>query len=35
MPSFDRSEISNAEMNDLLAYIRASRHAGPPYRPFR
>jgi glucose/arabinose dehydrogenase/mono/diheme cytochrome c family protein len=35
MPSFDHSEITNAEMNDLIAYIRVSRHAGPPYRPFR
>lgn len=35
MPGFSHDEISTAEMNDLLAYIRASRHAGPPYRPFR
>ena len=35
MPSFSHDEISNHEMNDLIAYVRASRHAGPPYRPCR
>ena len=33
MPSFSRDEISTSEMNDLLAYIRASRLSGPPYCP--
>lgn len=35
MPGFDHAEISHGDMNDLLAYIRASRRAGPPFRPFR
>ncbi len=35
MPSFNRDEISAGEMNDLLAYLRASRLSGPPYRPLR
>jgi mono/diheme cytochrome c family protein len=35
MPRFSHDEISTAEMNDLLAYIRASRLSGPPYRPLR
>ena len=30
---FDLVDI--ADMNDLIAYLRASRQAGPPYRPFR
>jgi len=33
MPSFAHDEISTADMNDLVAYLRASRFAGPPYRP--
>ncbi len=35
MPAFSHDEISTPEMNDLLCYIRASRLAGPPYRPLR
>ena len=35
MPGFSRNEISNREMNDLIAYIRASRLSGPPFRPLR
>lgn len=35
MPGFSHDEISTAEMNDLISYIRASRLSGPPYRPFR
>ena len=31
MPGFSHEEISNQDMNDLLAYIRASRLSGPPY----
>jgi glucose/arabinose dehydrogenase len=34
MPRFGHDEISTGEMNDLIAYLRASRLAGPPYRPF-
>jgi hypothetical protein len=33
MPAFRRDEISTGELNDLIAYIRASRLSGPPYRP--
>jgi hypothetical protein len=33
MPRFSHDEITTGEMNDLLAYLRASRHAGPPFRP--
>jgi hypothetical protein len=35
MPSFSHDEISFDEMSDLLAYIRAARLSGPPYRPLR
>lgn len=35
MPRFSHEEISIAEMNDLLTYVRGSRLAGPPYRPLR
>jgi mono/diheme cytochrome c family protein len=35
MPSFGHDEISFDEMNDLIAYLRASRLSGPPYRPLR
>ena len=35
MPSFSHEEISTEEMNDLIAYVRASRLSGPPYRPLR
>ena len=35
MPGFSHDEISFSEMNDLMAYIRASRLAGPPYRPLK
>jgi hypothetical protein len=33
MPAFHAEEISVGEMNDLIAYLRASRLSGPPYRP--
>ena len=32
---FSHDEISNGEMADLIHYLRASRLAGPPYRPLR
>jgi mono/diheme cytochrome c family protein len=35
MPGFSHDEISTGDMNDLISYLRASRLAGPPYRPFR
>jgi hypothetical protein len=35
MPAFSHDEISTGDMNDLIAYLRASRLSGPPYRPFR
>jgi len=35
MPGFSHDEIGLHEMNDLLASLRASRMAGPPYRLFR
>lgn len=35
MPGFSHEEISFDEMNDLMSYIRRSRHSGPPYRPLR
>lgn len=35
MPGFSRDEISTHDLNDLMAYIRTSRHSGPPYRPLR
>jgi mono/diheme cytochrome c family protein len=35
MPGFSHDEISIREMNDLVAYLRASRLAGPPFRPLR
>lgn len=33
MPAFHTDAISVGEMNDLVAYLRASRLSGPPYRP--
>ncbi len=35
MPAFHESDLSTAEMNDLIWYLWASRFSGPPYRPFR
>jgi len=34
MPAFGHDDLSFQELNDLMAYIRASRLSGPPFRPF-
>jgi hypothetical protein len=33
MPAFNRHDISPAERNDLMAYVRAARRAGSAFRP--
>jgi hypothetical protein len=35
MPAFNHDEIDAGDLNDLIAYLRASRMSGPPFRPFR
>lgn len=33
MPGFNHEEIDTRDMDDLIAYLRAARLSGPPFRP--